>query len=298
VFGVTRFPVPGNGTPAVVVAAPGAGPGNWVGAPSVAADVDGSIVLAYRLRTAEERGAATVVAVSVDGVRLTTVATLDKARFGAESLERPALVRTPAGRWRLYVCCATVGSKHWWIDVLEADSPAGLSTARHRTVFPGDDRTGVKDPVIRVVDGVWHAWICCHPLDVAGAEDRMTTAYATSPDGLSWTWHGTVLTGRPGEWDARGARVTAVLPDGRAAYDGRASADENFSERTGLAVPSGVAVPDRGALRALDGEPVAAVRYLDVLPLPGGGHRLYYEAPLPDGSHELRTELVPAGAGA
>jgi hypothetical protein len=154
-------------------------------------------------------------------------------------------------------------------------------------VFPGDPATvGVKDPVIRLLDGVWHAWICCHPLDVAGAEDRMTTAHATSPDGLSWTWRGTVLAGRPGAWDARGARVTAVLPDGRAAYDGRASAAENFHERTGLAEPGG------GRLRARDSGPVAAVRYLDVLPLPGGGHRLYYEARLPDGSHELRTELA------
>ena len=40
--------------------------------------------------------------------------------------------------------------------------------------------------------------------------------------------------------------------------------------------------------------PVAGVRYLDVLALPGGGWRLFYEAPLPDGSHELRSELVPA----
>jgi len=118
----------------------------------------------------------------------------------------------------------------------------------------------------------------------------MTTAYATSRDGLDWAWHGTVLGPRPGTWDARGARLTAVLPDGRAAYDGRASAAENFSERTGLAEPD----PATGArsLRALDGDPVAAVRYLDVLPLPGGGYRLYYEAPLPDGSHELRTELI------
>ena len=116
----------------------------------------------------------------------------------------------------------------------------------------------------------------------------MTTAYATSRDGLDWEWHGTALAGRPGAWDARGARVTAVLPDGRAAYDGRATKEENFSERTGLARragPGGRLVPEG------DG-PAADVRYLEVLALPGGGHRLWYEAPLLDGSHELRTELV------
>lgn len=283
------FPTPGSATPSVVVPAPGPGVGHWVGAPSAALAADNSIALAYRLRRADQRGAAVVIVSSVDGVRTETVATLDKDRFGAESLERPALVRRPDGGWRLYVCCATPGSKHWWIDALDADDLAGLATAEIRTVFPGDDTVGVKDPVIRVVDGRWHAWICCHPLDVVDAEDRMTTAYATSDDGLTWEWHGPVLAGRPGEWDARGARVTAVLPDGRATYDGRATAEENFSERTG------VADPVDGRLVARAGEPVAAVRYLDILPLPaelGGGHRLYYEAPLPDGSHELRTEHV------
>jgi hypothetical protein len=29
-----------------------------------------------------------------------------------------------------------------------------------------------------------------------------------------------------------------------------------------------------------------------VLPLPAGGFRIYYEARLPDESHELRTELI------
>ena len=115
----------------------------------------------------------------------------------------------------------------------------------------------------------------------------MTTRRATSPDGVNWTWQQTVLAGRPGHWDARGARVTAVLPDGRAYYDGRATAQENFSERTGIAVPG-----RDGGLVAM-GEPVAAVRYLDVVDLPGGGRQFFYEAPLSDGSHELRSEPAP-----
>jgi hypothetical protein len=284
---MTAFPLPGAGRVAVAAPAPGTGPGCWAGAASAALDADGTVVIAYRLRTVERRGAATVVARAPDGEQLTTVATLDKVRFDAESLERPALVRTHTGRWRLYVCCATPGSKHWWIDVLEAADPAGLADAEARTVFPGDDHTGVKDPVIHRAGGRWHAWICCHPLDEPGEEDRMTTAYATSDDGLAWNWQGVALAGRPGAWDARGARITAVLPDGRASYDGRASKEENFSERTGLARRA--AQPGRFIG---DDQAVAAVRYLDVVPLPGGGYRLFYEAPLADGSHELRTELI------
>lgn len=282
---MTAFPVPGSAAASVVVPAPGQGPGQWVGAPSAALAGNGEIALAYRVRRVDQRGAAVVVVSSVDGVSTRPVARLDKERFGAESLERPALVRRPGGGWRLYVCCATPGSKHWWIDALDADDLEGLATAERKTVFPGGDDLGVKDPVVRYRNGRWHAWICCHPLDIEDAEDRMTTAYATSDDGLSWEWHGTVLAGRAGEWDARGARVTAVLDDGRAAYDGRATAEENFDERTGIAIP------ENGLLVAAGG-PVAAVRYLDVLPLPDGGYRLYYEAPLPDGSHELRTELI------
>jgi hypothetical protein len=205
-------------------------------------------------------------------------------------MERPSLVRTDNGRWRLYVCSASrAPSKHWWIDVLEANDPADFADAEARTMFPGDDSVGVKDPLVHRVDDGWRAWICCHPLDEPDEEDRMTTAYATSADGLEWTWHGTVLAPRPGTWDQRGARVTAVLSDGRVAYDGRASKDENWFERIGLAQLR----PD-GRIEQTSDDAVYDARYLDVVPLPGGGYRIYYEARLPDESHELRTELVEA----
>lgn len=290
-----RVATASNGTAyAVVVPAPAPGEGNWVGAPSAALDDDGGFVVAYRVRTAKLRGAATLVGRSPDGISLTPVVTLDKERFGAESLERPALVRTEKGRWRLYVSCATPGSKHWRIDALEADDPAGLDVAEPQTVFAGDAHEGVKDPVIRRTTRGWHAWVCCHPLQVRGEEDRMWTRYARSDDGLRWQWHGVALRGRQGAWDARGARVTAVLPDGSATYDGRASKAENFSERTGTAFPG--ATP--GSLEARADEPVSTARYLDAVPLPAAragstsGFRLYYEAPLPDGSHELRTRML------
>ena len=151
---MTEFPLPGMGRVAVAVPAPGAGRGWWAGSSSAAMDDDGTFVIAYRVRTGERGRGSTVVARSDDGEHFTTVATLDQARFGAQSMERPSLVRTDAGRWRLYVCCASpTPSKHWWIDVLEADDPADFGSADERTVFPGDDQTGVKDPLVQRLDG-------------------------------------------------------------------------------------------------------------------------------------------------
>jgi hypothetical protein len=246
---------------------------------------------------------ANVVARSADGVRFTPVAEVTKDRFGAESLERPALVRTPEGRWRLYVSCATPGTKHWWVDVLEADTVEGLADAPRRTVLPGDDRHAVKDPVVLHRDGRWHLWASVHPLDLPHHEDRMTTEYATSVDGLDWAWEGTALAPTPGRWDARGVRVSAVFdtPEGLAAmYDGRASAAENWEERTGLALAGG-----RPGFFAPVGEaPVAqspdggrGLRYLSLVTLPDGGYRLFYEATRADGAHELRTEVIAAPSG-
>jgi hypothetical protein len=286
----------------VVVSPTDRRPGSWAGAPS-AIHADGLIYLAYRLRrpVGEGRGYRNVIAVSEDGLHFEEVARVERDHFGAASLERPALAITADGRWRLYVSCATENSKHWRVDVLEAATPGELAAATPHTVLAGSGDLGVKDPVIIWNGDRWHLWASVHPTAVWDDADRMTTDYATSPDGLAWTWHGTVLAGRRGEWDSRGVRVSSVLVAGDsvvASYDGRATAEQNWEELTGVATGSRSSDGRFGSLTALDDAPLRSpaepggLRYLSAVRLPDGGMRIYYEATCADGAHELRTELV------
>jgi hypothetical protein len=279
----------------VAVGPPAVEPGSWTGAPSAVLDGD-EIILAYRLRRGPRRGYAVAVACSADGVHFQTMMLIAKEEMDAESLERPALVRTPAGGWRLYLSCATPGTKHWRVELLEAPAPDAFDPTKRVVVLPGDADMAVKDPVIRVQDGTWHLWASVHPLANPVHTDRMATDYFSSADGVDWTRHGHALSPRPGEWDARGVRVSAVRfapGDVVAYYDGRATAAENFEERTGLATGMG---PE--ALTAADSVPAGAgpdgtlgLRYVDIVDLGAGRERWYYEFTRPDGLHELRTEL-------
>jgi hypothetical protein len=293
-------PVPHEDNSALIVAAPGDGQGYWAGSPSAALADDGSVYLAYRLRrpVGAGRGYANVVARSEDGERFETVAELAREDLDCASLERPALVPLAGGGWRLYLSCATPDSKHWRVDAVDAPDPWSFDPASARTILPGDAATAVKDPVVMRAGGSWHLWLCCHPLDVPGASDRMYTRYATSDDGLVWDVHGVALAPRAGEWDERGARVASVLRVGTrwsAYYDGRRSAEENGEERTGLATGStpGRLTAGTGPI-AVSAHGRGSLRYVSALPMPDGGLRLYYETTRLDGAHELRTEYVPA----
>ena len=248
----------------------------------------------------EGRGYANVVARSIDGVRFETLCTLYRDDLDCASLERPALVRRPDGGWRIFVSLSTPGSKHWWIDAFDADDPSDLAKGRRLTTWPGDRETAVKDPVVQVdAQGQWHAWVCCHPLAEPGQEDRMSSRYASSADGLSWTWGDTVLAPPAAGWDRRGRRVAAIIPrpDGSVIgyYDGRADASENWYERTG--VLNGASVD---AVLDVPSSDVAAVspygrhtlRYASVVDLDDGTGRAYFEAASVDGSNEIRTQLV------
>ena len=282
----------------VAIEAPGNGPGFWVGGSS-AVEAGGEIYMAYRTRQPIElgRGQGVVIAKSTDGIHFSSITTISKESMDAESLERPTLIRTPEGKWRLYLSCATTGTKHWRVELIEADDPRGFSAKNRKVVMPGSENWGVKDTVIQFRDGLWHCWATMHPLNMAGAEDRMVSDYAASEDGVKWDWHGTCLEpGNDSTWDTRGRRITAVhfAPEGIVAfYDGRASALENYDERTGIATG---ATPDQFNAISTD-DPVAespdgkALRYLDIVPLASGDYRLYYEAAQLNGSHELRTEL-------
>ena len=164
----------------MVVPAPGVGRRQLVRARASAVLVDGTFWLTWRVRRplTEGRGVAVVVARSSDGV---TLRAGGRGRARGVRLPSPSsgrsLVPVPGVGWRLYLSCATPGSKHWWVDSLTARPRSRTCRpAASRWCCPGDDTVGGQGPrrSPTTSDG-WQMWLCCHPLDEPGHEDRMTT---------------------------------------------------------------------------------------------------------------------------
>ena len=106
------LPIPRNAGAQTIAVPPERGPGHWVGAPSALVR-DGVHYIAYRRRQPVDdgRGGDVIVGrLAADG-GITELCRIDKKAMDAESLERPALVVDSDGRWRLYLSCATTGTR-------------------------------------------------------------------------------------------------------------------------------------------------------------------------------------------
>ena len=181
-------------------------PGNWSGAASVVL-VDGVFWLAYRVRRPldEGRGVSVVVARSDDGLHFAPVCESRPGRVRRRLVRAAgAACRCPGVGWRLYLSCATPGSKHWWIEALDADRPEDLRAEPDRRAARRRPRWAVKDPVIVHRPTALASVGLLPPADRAGQEDRMVTRVRDQRRRVGVDRPGTVLTER------RGAGTSAV----------------------------------------------------------------------------------------
>ena len=297
---------PGRGRP--IVAPPCVGPGCWAGAAGALTDARVSY-LVYRLRRPHPgRGYELRIAASHDSLHFETVWSAGKDRFGAESIERCALVRV-GETWRLYVSFVRRDDRRWRIGLVEARAVDGFDPAEMVVVLDPSDIgvAAVKDPWLRRDGDSWLMFVSYGTLPILpdarlhATGDALSTGrtlsasgLATSADGRRWTWEGPVLTPSASGWDAFTTRLCTAVRDGNGwlgLYDGSASLGENYEERCGLARSSDLrqwerVTPDGPAIGTAHGP--GGVRYVDI----SAGGDAFYEYTRPDGSHELRVARV------
>ena len=293
---------PGKGT--VVRTPPGSGYGNWVGGKASWDPESGRFVLFYRERRPLESGRAgrCAVAVSSDGVDFTDVWTATKDEFAANSIEEGHCVRD-GDRWLLYVSYEVAGTSMWRIDVLVANEPDGFETQTRRTVLqPSDYGLGwIKDPFLMRREEQWWLYAAAPARSgptVGGkrvtAAPMDSTVVAVSDDGFYFPEIEYVFEA-PGDdsWHGRRARINSIVEwkgELLAFYDGGRTFYDNYEEKAGIAMSA----DGRSFRRVGTDRPWCAegVRYVSAVVV-DEGLRLYYEFTRPDGSHDLRTTLVP-----
>ncbi|MDH7570854.1 MAG: hypothetical protein QHJ73_14840, partial [Armatimonadota bacterium] len=205
---------PEEGT--TVLEPPGTGAGWWSGAPSALFDENtGTYYLYYRVRKprALGRGGECRIAAGTDGIHFQTIWSATKDAFESPSIERGSLVRTPDGRWILYLSFVDPIDNRWRIDAMEADSPNAFQPARRRKILTAADipAEGVKDPVVFLLGGLYYmivSYAPCAPTPSPEVRERMHatadvyntgivkshTGLALSADGFHFQWAGDLLT--------------------------------------------------------------------------------------------------------
>jgi hypothetical protein len=293
------------------------GAGWWAGAPSATFDsADETFYIYYRLRKPRELGRGTDcrIAASRDGISFEDIWAATRDDFDSPSVERSSLIHCPDGLWRLYISYVDPSDGRWRTDLMEAPSPGEFDVATRTKVFVPDeiDAEGVKDPVVLILGGLYYMLLSYAPRprraasqdDMHGTADvfntgvtKSSTGLATSVDGRRFDWQGDIFAPRDAGWDSYCTRISTgvyVPPMWTFLYDGSSGVEGNYEERCGIAVSSDLKIFHRLSVD----EPVltsphasGSLRYVDAVRMADRIH-YYYEYARPDGSHELRVNIV------
>jgi len=301
-----------------VVAPLDRGPGWWAGAPNVIFDDErGRFFLSYRFRKPRElgRGVKTCISESSDGKNFSTIWEATKDDLGSPSLERCCLSRNLDGSYTLYISYVDPEDLCWRIDPVRAERPEAFDLRRRSKVFSAADVgvEGVKDPYVFLVGGIHYMFISYVPSPLQADRElrrkmhesadvfntgisRSHTALAKSHDGDQFRWLGDIFSPERG-WDGYATRIGSLLytpPGFTIFYDGSATVKENYEEKTGIAFTYDLKIYEKLSVD----KPIlvsphysGSLRYLDAVEAKGGIY-YYYEYARPDGSHELRMNMV------
>lgn len=309
----------------VIASPPGDGYGFWVGAPSAIFDAESGRFYCYlraRWPLGDRRGGLCRIIASadptapVDAWEVVWEAT--REQFGANSIERSALIRDPFnGEWRLYVSSETAQSYDrnpatWRVDVLQAPTVGGLEPRERRIVMDASmyGFTHVKDPVVQVIGGEYVvltsvAWRDQHlgpdKDGIVTSRGRGMIALHRSPDGLDFPTAQIIAEAGPEGWGGINVRPSALVylaPTWSLLFDSGPARPDSYDEQTMLAVSDDFKTwrrltPDRAPwVRSKHAS--GSVRYIDVVVL-GETIHYFYEYAREDRAHELRHAAVQIG---
>ncbi|MCC6175366.1 MAG: hypothetical protein IT305_08710 [Chloroflexi bacterium] len=306
----------------VIAEPPGSGYGFWAGAPSAVYDREsGRFYCYYRARwpLGERRGGVCRIVASADpnapAEAWDVVWEATREQFGANSIERSALIRDPfSGEWRLYVSSETAQSYDrvpatWKVDLLQADSIGGFEPRERRIVMDSSmyGVSHVKDPVVLVVGGEYRAYtsVAWREQHVGPDQNglirsrgRGMIALHRSLDGLDFPT--AEIVAEPGSqgWggiNVRPASLVHLGPCWSMLFDEGTTRPDGYDEQTMLAVSDDGhhwrRMTPSHAPWVRSKHASGSIRYVDVV-LVGQTVHYFYEYARADRAHELRHAAV------